>query len=176
MAQTISIQRGTTTITNNSVGTLFTNGSGGFGTRVIINQLAFSGTNNASGNRDTGGVLINNGSGVGQTPIGVVGSGGQRLGFAAPFLSSTVASSPTFNTGGDMRGNLVGVPAMNLSGSVGISTSTNFPFSSIMPQTFWIGPSDVIQVRPIGFIETSGKSTANASVTVYYSFTLITES
>jgi hypothetical protein len=174
MAQTISIQRGSTTVTNGSTVTLFTNGSSGLGTRIIINQLAYSGTNTASGNRSSGGSLIINGSGVGATPIGMVGTGNSPATYVAPFLSSNVSTAITFNTSGSFSTGVTGVTAMGITGSgtVGISTGVQ----SMMPQTFWIGPSDVIQTRPFGFLTSSGKGGTNSTVTIYYSFTLITES
>jgi hypothetical protein len=172
MAQTISIQRGSTTVTNASTVTLFTNGSSGNGTRVIINQLAYSGTNSASGNRTSGGSLINNGSGVGQTPIGMVGTGNSPANFVSPFLSTDVPIATVFTTGGSLVSSFTGAPSLSLTGSNGVANGT----LSMMPQTFWIGPSDVIQTRPFGFLTAVGKGATNSTVTVYYSFTLITES
>jgi hypothetical protein len=56
-----------------------------------------------------------------------------------------------------------------VSGGVAIITGA-------MPQTFWIGPSDGVQCLPFGFATPSGKSQAPSTVTIRYSFTLITES
>lgn len=176
MAQTISIVRGSTTITNNSTGTLFTNGSSGNGTRVIVVQLFYSGTNNASGNRQTGGILLINGSGVGETPIGITGSGGYRVSSIGPALSASIPQGPVFSSTGNIGAVLTGLPGMTTSGiAYSPVTGSNEP-SSMVPQTFWIGPSDAVRTKPIGFREVSGKSTTDASVTVRYSFILITES
>ena len=172
MAQTISIVRGSTTVTNASTVTLFTNGSSGNGTRVIINQLAYSGTNTASGNRSSGGTLINNGSGVGQTPIGMVGTGNSPANFVSPFLSTNVSTATVFGTSGTLASSYTGAPSIALTGTNGLGNG----IMSMMPQTFWIGPSDVIQTRPFGFLTSVGKGSTNSTVTIYYSFTLITES
>lgn len=176
MPQTISIQRGTTTITNNNIGTLFTNGSGGFGTRVIINQLSFSGTNNTSGARATGGTIIVNGSGVGQTPIGAVSSGNSPVGVIYPFFSTGVSIAVN-SQNGIIYG---GAPYLQLNNSAQLPsgmTGGQTGVGSAMPQTFWIGPSDAVQAGPFGFLTFVGGKTGsiNSSVTVRYSFTLITE-
>lgn len=174
MPQTISIQRGSTTVTSSAVGTLFTNSSVGLGTRVIINQLFFLGTNNAAGNRTSGGTLIINGSGVGQSPIGTVGSGTTPSAALGPFLSANIP----FGVNGQNGVSYNGSPALTLGqAQPGIAASTGATnVNSVMPQTFWIGPSDAIQVSPYGFITQSGKSTSLSVVTIRYSFTLITES
>lgn len=178
MPQTISIQRGSTTITNGQIGTLFTNGSGGFGTRVIVNQLAFTGNNNGSGNaRNTGGTLIINGSGVGRTPIGVAASGGSTQTFLSPFFGTGM--SPFVNT---VNSSIFGgAPMLQLNAPAQYPTSVPGSASAVascMVQTFWIGPSDVVQAGPFGFTTFVGGKTGNvnSSVTVLYSFTLITES
>lgn len=172
MPQTISIQRGSTTITSGSIGTLFTNGSGGLGTRVIINQLAFTGTNSAPGNRSSGGVLIINGSGVGQTPIGVVSTGSNPSSFVSPFLSPNSNTAVAFGTSGTVQNSYIGPSIMTLFGANGISNG----MATMLMQTFWIGPSDAVQTRPFNFLTQSGKSSFDSAVTVRYSFTLITES
>jgi hypothetical protein len=177
MAQTVSIQRGSTTITSGSVATLFTNGSGGLGTRVIINQIAVTGTNGASGTRSPGLSIIINGSGVGQTAVGLVRAYQSNQGTVAPMFPAQFGMSvnsqnsvlatgmPVFtsNTPDSMY------YPQGISGGVAITTGC-------MPQTFWIGPSDGVQCLPFGFATPSGKSQVPSSVTIRYSFTLITES
>ena len=177
MAQTVSIQRGSTTITSGSAATLFTNSASGLGTRIIINQILVTATNNSAGTRSPGLTIIINGSGVGQTPVGQVRAYQTNSTVVAPMFPAQYGM--TVNTGNGVL--YTGMPIFTsatpstayypqgVTGGVSVTTGG-------MPQTFWIGPSDAVQCLPFDFTSGSGKSAAPSTVTIRYSFTLITES
>ena len=177
MAQTVSIQRGSTTTTSGTAATLFTNGSSGLGTRIIINQISVSGTNNSAGTRNPGLSIIINGSGVGQTPIGLVRAYQTNASVVAPLFPAQYGMA--VNTGNGVLN--TGMPVFTsatpstvyypqgVTGGVTVTTGA-------MVQTFWIGPSDGVQCLPFDFNSGSGKSASPSTVTIRYSFTLITES
>ena len=177
MAQTISLQRGTATVTGDgtSFATLFTNGSTGLGTRVIVNQLQITGN---SGTQECYARLFNNGSGTARTILGQaysfnnIGNGGTltfyptQNTFQQNFSNTTANAVQSFGSPVFLSSN----PRVSI-----IASGNQNPNYTLLPTTFWIGPSDAIQMSSyMKYI--SGKSTPSATVTIAYSFTLITES
>lgn len=179
MAQTITLQRGSTTVTGNgtSFATLFTNGSTGIATRVIVNQLQISGAN-AGNAGECNARLFNNGSGSARTLVGQAYSY-SSLGSSAilTFFPSQVNQQSS-----NANSSVVGIPsygapifANNVAKTSVLVSGTVQPNYTLLPTTFWIGPSDVVQMSSYMY-NVSGKSNTPSTVTIAYSFTLITES
>ena len=181
MAQTISIQRGQTTLTGNGTSsvTLFTNGSSGASTRVIINQLSFSIAQSSSfGN--TSATMYLTTSGGGTSPIGSLYTSTALGPQITPILTQNPNTSVAMTTsnaisavGGGMFASSLGAP--NIISSINSGKDGTYTYIGVFPTNFWIGPSDAIKVCTL-YRYSSGKGGAFATVTVHYSFTLITES
>lgn len=177
MPQTISLVRGTTTVTGNGTtfATLFTNSASGIATRVIVNQLAMSGSSNGSGSYVAGSVY-NNAVGAGETQIGAFyrGTAGTSASLYSFFPSNTLSNSLATSASGNMG--TAGAPTL-FNGFAYIQQNTQSTERSycLLPQTFWIGPSDAIRMTSYMYTA-GGKGGSPATVTLRYSFTLITES
>lgn len=173
MAQTISLVRGTATIATangSNVVTLFTNSASGIATRVIVNQLTVTSSLSSTNNTGTGLAIFNNGSGTAESMIGGVytPSTVSRLSVTpSQSLGSTLSSSNSANF--YIGGTLV---AGRDFFQIPIGNQNNY---NICPTNFWIGPSDAIRAK-CQWYSVSGKSNTPQSVTIAYSFTLITES
>jgi hypothetical protein len=184
MAQTIALQRGTTTLTANGTDsvTLFTQ-SGGTATRVILNQLGASLSNVPNNAYMT---LIHQVSGGQTFVLGILkyGSSGARSFQFAPGASSAnpFAAIPmltsTSNSGGRAP-----TPIIHSDGSDGVANiapnivSVTWPTGAaedrygMLCSNFYMGPSDSLRIRCKADLG-EGYPTA----TISYSFTTITES
>ena len=175
MAQTILVQRGTTTATRDSTATavtLFTQ-SGGLGTRVIINQLSWAGASGAA-NANTSVYLNVVSSGGYSNPVGYWYAGGNSVsqgcwsvGTSGDVWGLNAGTANVFHPNGwgsNDATNGAGMGSLNL----------NYPRFGVTygnswgPTNFWIGPSDAVQIR----VFAGGSATCN----IGYSFTTITES
>jgi hypothetical protein len=188
MAQTIALQRGTTTVSagGNTVVTLFTQ-SGGTATRVIINQLIVYFTSGPPGVSGNGMNLYLTSSGgyssiIGQMKYESSGSmwawqantGAPNNGFngTSPGTSNAINSANPFTfqstSAGDMITGTTSQTYMQYS-------NTSFNAYCNFPANFYMGPSDALKLKVRG-LYTSGKGTASGTANVGYSFTTITES
>lgn len=185
MAQTIALQRGTTTVQCNgtSSATLFTQ-SGGTATRVILNQLGFYFASTPAANTVFAGVFHES-SGGQSFLLGLIRDPDRRRSYQfvpGAFTQGGFGGTAT-QTGTSTAAVLSNAPCIGATGSTGIgssdvnggviveySTAAGYKYS-MMPSNFYIGPSDVISMKIFG--DTSG-----GPVTTYisYSFTTITES
>jgi hypothetical protein len=199
MPTTVSLQRGSVTFTANgsstsNITTLFTNSSSGIATRVIINYLTVNNPYVAPGapmqsrNFQAQGFLgLVNGNAA--TIIGYMQGAVSGVSTTVGTMSATMAiadsSSPLSSTSN------LGVNFINSaadSNQIGFQNQNpnNLQYSvggggqGYCPRTFWIGPSDSIRWWPRNspWNEQSGKTVITRFVTqtLYYSFTLITES
>jgi hypothetical protein len=173
MAQTISLVRGTATIATangTNVVTLFTNSASGIATRVIVNQLTVTSSSLSTTATGTSLSLFNSGSGTAESIIGGAYSyQSQNRLTVTPSQSLSgfggASASGTLAVGGTLAGGRDFFQQPTTSGN-------NY---NICPTNFWIGPSDIIRAKSQWYA-TSGKSNVPQSVTIAYSFTLITES
>jgi hypothetical protein len=188
MAQTIALQRGTTTVTSNGTtsATLFTQ-SGGTATRVIPNAIGiyFSATPNF--NYVIFGVYV--AISGGQTLlVGYLHQGNttynRSFQFPISAMPNTGASNGVWNTNG-----LVVIPTTpyfaNTSttgvGNTAIeNVNVNYPLAAntrlvILPSSFYIGASDAIVVKAYGFNAIGKGSPTALTANITYSFTTITE-
>ncbi len=168
MAQTISAQRGNTSITANTDTTLFTNSSSG-SSRVIINSVGLFMQSGDATLIASGLYIANSGGGImipfalarttmasqychiyvpGTTPVG------SSIGASSPgqmiFINNGSQSSTNPN---QMQWNYAG-------GSI----TNNFAYC---PKSVWLGPSDILKFR-----QTNSSSN---DMTLVYNFTVITE-
>lgn len=185
MAQTIALQRGTTTVSGNSTSTatLFTQ-SGGIATRVIVNQLTFTFNSATSGSQtilgvyhtSSGGqtsligIFRNSQNGLGYQAIQFAVGSATNNGFTATSISSTSNLYPQMPCiGHTQSGDMSGTGPGNISFSYSDSSNTRF---STLPSNFYIGPSDSIIIKAQA-LDGGGSP---VTVTASYSFTTITES
>lgn len=197
MPQTISLQRGSVTYladgsSTANITTLFTNSASGIATRVIINYITInnpfiSGGNVANRIFQTQGYLgLVNGNA--STMIGYMQGSVTNPGLTIGVMTS---SMPISDSGSPFSTANLGVNFVNgaiATNEVGWQNQrpNNFQFNvggtaqGYCPRTFWIGPSDSIRWWPrlSQWLEQSGKTQIPRIVTqtLYYSFTLITES
>jgi hypothetical protein len=168
MAQTISAQRGSISVSANTNTTLYTNSASG-SSRVIINSLGMFIQSGDTTLIASGLYIVNSGGGTaipfamartsmasqlaqvwvpGTTPVG------SSIGASNPgqmvFINNGSANSTNPN---QMQWNYAG-------GSI----TNNFAYC---PKSVWMGPSDVLR-----FVQTNG---ASGDVTLVYNFTVITE-
>lgn len=183
MAQTIALQRGTATVLSNgsSITTLFTQ-SGGTATRVIMNQLIFTSSNEwGNGYLSDKGIGIYHESSGGKTSLlGIIRDNVDNMkewqfpvahntfNFWQPLSTSTLTgASPIIFT--DAGGGIVATtPPTTRIYYTGNTSQIRY---SAMPPQFYIGPGDSIKVKAQGRDSGSQPTT----VTVGYSFTTITE-
>lgn len=186
MAQTIALQRGTTSVSadNTSSVTLFTQ-SGGTATRVIINSLVmtFSPTPNSSTTQSVGFYVTSSG---GKTSvIGLIKASANNIAMqftpagspnnqflAIPLSAGNpysamahITSNSTSGTGGG------GASTININNT---QNSTGLPQNMVSPN-FYIGPSDIVLLKA-NVLYSSGKGTSPCTMSISYSFTTITES
>jgi hypothetical protein len=169
MAQTISAQRGSTTISTNTDTTIFTNSSSG-SSRLIINSVGWF----LSGGGDTSmiasGLYIQNSAGGIMIPFALA-----RTTMSAqychiyvpgttPVGSALGASNPgqmVFINNGSPNSTDPNQMQWNYAGG---SLTNNFAYC---PKSIWMGPSDVIKCRQT--------NNAGQTTVLVYNFTLITE-
>lgn len=190
MAQTVALQRGTTTVSgNNGSATLFTQ-SGGTATRVILNNLSFySATPCYSGMYITLGLVQSGGQSsiIGQIRDAQTGALGrystqffttgnnqaQGMQFQSQGITGTFFNSQTLLTGSTSN---TDIGATNQSSTfLAVPLTSNYQKFSFCPQNFYMGPSDSLIVKT-SWYNISGKSVVYATVNTSYSFTTITES
>lgn len=183
MAQTIALQRGTTTVTGNGTTevTLFTQ-SGGTATRVILNQLGASISEVPTNAFMT---LIHQVSGGHDFVLGILkfGSSGARSFQFPSGASPNQAFSGSSALTSTSASKLISImPVINSDGTSGVAnvspsgvfvdwaTSAADTRMAILCSNFYMGPSDSLRIR----CRADGVSTTTA--TISYSFTTITES
>lgn len=197
MPTTVSLQRGSVTYladgsSTANITTLFTNSASGIATRVIINYITIN-------NPYVGGGNINTRNYQAQGYLGLVNGNASTI---IAYMQGTVttpnitngvmtASMPIADSGAPFSTAGLGVNFTNTAiatNEIGWQNQrpNNIQFNvggaaqGYCPRTFWIGPSDSIRWWPrlSQWIEQSGKTTIPRIVTqtLYYSFTLITES
>lgn len=167
MTQTISAQRGNTSITANSYTTLYTNSASG-SSRVIINSMAlFSTTDNTF---IASGLFLTNTGGGTPVPIALARST-VSANYALIYIPGTVPVGSNNNTAGN--GFVVMVNTSNPNSSnpneltLNYSGTSNASAFAYCPKSFWVGPSDAIQFR-----QTNNNTSA---LTLVYNLTVITE-
>lgn len=166
MAQTISVVKGTTTCADSSSVTLYTN-SGGIASRVIPNMISWYANSNGiagSGNLNffssAGGSCVIGyykgpyGSGQGQFMPANNGVGPLQYGGNSSYVSVNGAIAA-----GGAVGTYIGAWPANYAQPSGSAMS-------YLPSNFWMSPSDYLTFS----------WQAGTSVTIAYSFTIITES
>ena len=170
MPQTIQIQRGASTLANNSITTLFTQ-SGGLGTRVIFNMLTFYG----SGQMGSPTLNICRVSSTGGGSLVAYFKGGGTF-WTGQFIPSSDAIGPAMGLSGSSA-TVGGTLSADTGSSNYINTFTpnfvsiisgNSGWGSYAPSNFWLGPSDSVT---LGFSDNNSRT-----LTFAYSFTTITES
>lgn len=187
MAQTIAIQRGTTTVSGSgtSTVTLFTQ-SGGTATRVIINQLIIYFSDYAQ-NSGTGANLYLTSSGGYSSIIGQLKYNSSSSIYAMQFITGAPNNGFNGTSPGTSNSNLSSNPFIFQNSTIGdmlasnfANTTTQYSNSSYeaycnVPANFYMGPGDALKMRVRGQIP-SGKGTASRTANIGYSFTTITES
>lgn len=191
MAQTIALQRGTTTVTTNgsTQATLFTQSSSGIATRVIPNAIGVYFSNpqpQASSIPIICGIYCTI-SGGQTLLIGYLhlGNSAYARSFQFPIsaMPNTGASNGVWNSNNTIVSSVT--PTITNNGTLGIgdlsleNVSINYPLGNnpriaILPSSFYIGPSDIIKIRVYGLAQ-SGKSQIPTTANITYSFTTITE-
>jgi hypothetical protein len=179
MAQTVAIQRGTTTLTSAaSPSTIYTQ-SGGNATRVIFNWVCFYCPDGQPGSNN--GIMLHHfSSSGGSVPIGYYRNNiSYGNGIMLPNQGSNSfgqwATQGTSSTLTPLQGITGSYGITGYTGSLNVGSITlTYPLaqdyfkSSFLPQNFWIGPSDTIK---LSWTDNSGY-TAN----VAWSFVTVTES
>jgi hypothetical protein len=200
MPTTVSTQRGSVTFTaradvNTNITTLFTNGSSGISTRVIVNYLVvqnpFIANQSGLTRRPSASGYLGVVNGSASTLLGVMNYNSQSdnagyMNVSMPIQDPGVAYGQS-STGGfliptvvnqSITTNQVGFLNQN-PGNMGIQFggTTNYGYC---PRNFWIGPSDQVRwwPRDSSYVVASGKTATTFYITqtLFYSFTLITES
>jgi hypothetical protein len=179
MAQTIAMQRGSTSATfDNTRYTLFTQ-SGGNATRVIINAITVW----SGGGFGTPAAMmlqvLNSGTSV-YLPIAMKSGGGAVSPSAMTFIPETVgvnAGAVRTSTTETLSGQTLWFPGgsgwpsasdANLVGAASNVSQSNGQFAfEYCPKNFWIGPGDSVILQV--------KGSSNPSGTMGWSFTTITE-
>lgn len=168
MAQTISVQRGSTSISTNTDTTIFTNSASG-SSRVIINSVGWF-IQDGSASYIATGLFVQNSAGGVMIPFGMA-----RTTMASqlsqvwvpgttPVGSSIGTSNPgqmVFINNGSANSTDPNQMQWNYAGS---TITNNFAYC---PKSIWMGPSDVLKARQAN---SSGQST-----NLVYNFTVITE-
>ena len=189
MAQTVALQRGTTTVTGNgsSFADLFTQSSG-IATRVILNGVACYASSTdtrlyacllvKSAGSSTNVLTVatksyGNNQNVGAFDFSVVDGIADNLGPWSPTSNqgtTNKANMAATNTTTATQGGTTFATTMNyiyVSGT-GSNINTNDVQYFAVPRDFWIGPSDIVSLKIF---------TANTRTwTIAYSFTTVTES
>jgi len=184
MAQTIALQRGTTTVTSNgtSSATLFTQ-SGGTATRVILNQLGVY--YSSEPNEGSAFVVVyHNISGGQSLMLGLMRDTDRRR--SNQFVPGASSENPFLGsatqTGTTTAVALNRAPTIGSSGTTGVGSSNAnavaidyssaaTPRYASMPSNFYMGPGDSLSLKTYAILD-GNPVTAN----ITYSFTTITES
>ena len=188
MAQTIAIQRGTTTVSanGNTTVTLFTQ-SGGTATRVILNQLLVYFSSGPPGVQNNGMNLYLTSSSGYSSVIGSMKFGSTTSQWAFQFPAGAPNSGFNGTSAGTSNSINSSNPFIYQSGGSGdmLANATNniqvqysnssYDAYSVIPANFYIGPGDALKLKVRG-LYASGKGTASGTANVGYSFTTITES
>jgi len=170
MAQTISAQRGSTSISTNTDTTLFTNSASG-SSRVIINSVGlFMPSGSGDTNLIASGLYIQNTGGGVMIPFALARTTMSSqychiyVPGTTPVGSAIGASNPGqiifINNGSPVSTN-PNQMQWNYSGS---STTNNYAYC---PKSVWMGPSDLLRFRQT--------NNAGSDMTLVYNFTVITE-
>lgn len=186
MAQTVALQRGTTTIQGNGSiqGTLFTQ-VGGIATRVML--AGFSGWMSGTSNFVKVGLFLkHNGSSTNTTMIGFKMFGNnantgcyditpgyenmKNIGFGSNVGASALTTEVIMY--GNVAGSSFGSSSYNIDNFAtwgqGVAGNSSNQSINTMPQQFWMGPNDVLCAK----VFDSNTFTHN----ITYSFVTITES
>lgn len=193
MAQTVALQRGSTTLASDgtSTVTLFTQ-SGGTATRVIVNRLGVTFSNAVDTGQFCHIVFFMTQTGSSTLMLGLLRrqSGGNRSWQFLPGNSTNNAfTGGSINSSTPVTNFLQTNPLINGSGTNGTAsgaantltteyastTSQGQTVTNILNSNFYMGPSDLVGMK-IYAASTSGKSYINPTATISYSFTTITES
>jgi hypothetical protein len=189
MPQTVSLVRGTTSVSGDGTSsvTLFTNSASGIATRVIVNQLTFY-INTAPNSSAMTINLYHQSSGGFNSIIGQIAntagtpprteqwSLGNDLQTSAASGTTTPVITGTKYAMGAFSGSS-GTDVLSFSADTARIQLSNSGVSYLRqcPQNFWIGPSDILRIKSRWTIP-GGKGGSPATVSIGYSFTLITES
>lgn len=190
MAQTVALQRGSTSVTANgtSYADLFTQ-SGGIATRVILNGISCFTQGGGTDYQLFAALLVKSaGSTTNVHTIGMKSLGAATVaqfdfspcdGVEGNFTGYSPTSTQAFSNKGAVNGqtysattfggSTYGVNSVLFSGGGANNTlgSNQLTYYAV-PRDFWIGPSDVVCVKMVG-----GNT---RTFTVAYTFTTITES
>lgn len=195
-----------TVASNGAATTLFTNGSGVIATRVIVNSVLITTSSSTGANgklNGVGGALVvtpsglsatylvgilpqsPNGAAFAQLPVNGLTSGAMSSAGVGTAIIVSAATTPIYGGTGTNNSFTTG----NVNGTVFAGTANTAALTNgivaqagYCPQNFWVGPSDVIKFAPKfsqSVTNAAGKSPAvfyTDSYTVFYSFTLISES
>lgn len=167
MAQTISAQRGSTSIAANTFTTLYTNSASG-SSRVIINAFGLF-TTTGDVTFIAGGLFLTNSAGGFSIPVALA-----RTTVSSQYCQIYVpGTTPVGNANSTQAGQVVFINISNQSSTnpnemiwnyAGATTTTAYAYC---PKSIWMGPSDVLSVR-----QTNGNG---ANMTANYNFTVILE-
>jgi hypothetical protein len=167
MAQTISAQRGTLSLSPNTDTTVFTNSSSG-SSRVIINSVAWFMTPTAT-SLIASGLFIQNSAGGTMIPFALARTtmSNQYCQVYVPGtvpvgqLGSSTAGHFTFINNGSSASTNPNQMQLNYTGT---SIISNFAYC---PKTIWLGPSDLFRARMT--------NDQGENMNLVYNFTVITE-
>lgn len=194
MAQTVALQRGSTTVTadGSSTVTLFTQ-SGGTATRVIVNRLGVTFSASINTAQILSIVFYMTQTGSSTLMLGLIrrtSSGNRAFQFvpgvntANSFSNASSiynAAQPTYylptnpvihgsGTNGTASGDASTLQIEYCGTGANAQTLIN-----VLNSNFYMGPSDLVGMKIYG-VTTSGKSYVATTATISYSFTTITES
>tara|TARA_R110000868_G_scaffold272380_1_gene531657 strand:- start:527 stop:1036 length:510 start_codon:yes stop_codon:yes gene_type:complete len=168
MAQTISAQRGSTSIAINTFSTLYTNSSSG-SSRVIINAFGLF-TTTGDVTFIASGLYLTNSAGGFSIPVAIA-----RTTMASQYnhiyVPGSIPVGSAVNTNG--TGFVILVNRSNQSSTAPNEMQWSYSGTAVVdpihycPKSIWMGPSDVLSVR-----QTNGNG---ANMTANYNFTVITE-
>jgi len=168
MAQTISAQRGSTSIAINTFSTLYTNSSSG-SSRVIINAFGLF-TTTGDVTFISSGLFLTNSAGGFSMPVALA-----RTTVSASYNHIYVPGTTSVGsaTSASTPGMMIFINNSNQSSTnpnemqwnyAGSTTITQYAYC---PKSIWMGPSDVLSVRQT--------NSNGANMTVNYNFTVILE-
>jgi hypothetical protein len=186
MAQTVALQRGTTTVsgTSTSTTTLFTQ-SGGTATRVIVNNLSFYSSTNAQQGLNIG--FYNTSSGGQTSLVGYLYRPSANTCYSCQFLPYGSGSPFTGVPPGGTTNIYPSTPLLagftsnqDIGGTSPGSINFTYPSAGNLiingcPANFYMGPSDSLKIKATWY-QIAGKSVNYGTVNISYSFTTITES
>jgi hypothetical protein len=168
MAQTISAQRGSTSVAINTFSTLYTNSASG-SSRVIINTFGLF-TTSGDVTFIASGLFLTNSAGGFSMPV-AMGRSTVTTEYCQIWVPGTTPVGMVNNSQG--TGMMMLINRGNQSSTNPNELQWNFSGTQVVdpfafcPKSIWMGPSDVLSVR-----QTNGNG---ANLTVNYNFTVITE-